>query len=218
MKNVMMILATVLIFTAACGSPKQVEEVEQPEEIEQVEEQPGNGGPGSDFTPEQLIALTGPTGAKGDVGETGPKGDKGDTGTKGDKGDTGATGATGASGQGVPSGGTIGQILAKKSATDYDTEWEDAPSGGSGSASDIVLSDTYANRPAAGTAGRLFLPTDRGIICRDNGTAWENFSNGSSNRIYRPNGADLGYDDECKRCWRQPKSKQCVCVHKRYSV
>jgi hypothetical protein len=33
MKNVMMILATMIIFTVACGGPKQVEEVEQPEEI-----------------------------------------------------------------------------------------------------------------------------------------------------------------------------------------
>lgn len=40
------------------------------------------------------------------------------------------TGADGADGQGVPAGGTAGQILAKKTETDYDTEWIDAPSGG----------------------------------------------------------------------------------------
>lgn len=44
----------------------------------------------------------------------GPKGDKGD------KGDTGA---------GVPEGGTAGQVLVKKSSTDYDTKW-DTPAGG----------------------------------------------------------------------------------------
>lgn len=44
----------------------------------------------------------------------GPKGDKGD------KGDTGA---------GVPEGGTAGQVLVKKSSTDYDTEWG-TPAGG----------------------------------------------------------------------------------------
>lgn len=43
---------------------------------------------------------------------------------KGDKGDTG---------EGVVSGGTTGQILAKKSNTDYDTEWIDAPSTGGSS-------------------------------------------------------------------------------------
>ena len=40
---------------------------------------------------------------------------------KGNKGD---------SGEGVPEGGTSGQILSKKTDTDYDTEWVDPPSGG----------------------------------------------------------------------------------------
>ncbi len=35
----------------------------------------------------------------------------------------GATGAAGADGEGVPTGGTQGQVLAKVSSTDYDTEW-----------------------------------------------------------------------------------------------
>lgn len=49
--------------------------------------------------------------------------------SKGAKGDTGATGANGtngadgADGVGVPALGTTGQVLAKKSNTDYDTEW-----------------------------------------------------------------------------------------------
>lgn len=38
-------------------------------------------------------------------------------------GATGATGAAGADGQGVPVGGTTGQVLSKNSNTDYDTEW-----------------------------------------------------------------------------------------------
>jgi hypothetical protein len=49
-----------------------------------------------------------PQGAKGDTGATGA------TGAKGDKGDTGA---------GVAAGGTTGQVLAKASATNYDTTW-----------------------------------------------------------------------------------------------
>lgn len=48
-------------------------------------------------------------------------------GAKGEKGNKGDTG------EGVVSGGTTGQILAKKSNTDYDTEWIDAPSGTGGS-------------------------------------------------------------------------------------
>lgn len=39
-------------------------------------------------------------------------------------GPQGATGATGPAGPGVPVGGTTGQVLAKSSATDYATEWD----------------------------------------------------------------------------------------------
>jgi len=42
---------------------------------------------------------------------------------------------------GVPIGGTSGQILAKQSAADFDTEWIDPPSGG-GSAADISYDNT----------------------------------------------------------------------------
>ena len=44
-------------------------------------------------------------------------------GTQGPRGATGATGSTGATGNGVPTGGTTGQILAKNSGTNYDTKW-----------------------------------------------------------------------------------------------
>ena len=67
---------------------------------------------------------TGAQGPKGDTGATGaqgPKGDTGETGQQGPKGDTGV---------GVPNGGTTGQVLTKKSNSDYDTEWQ-TPSGGS---------------------------------------------------------------------------------------
>lgn len=43
---------------------------------------------------------------------------------------TGPTGDAGADGQGVPTGGTTGQVLAKVDNTDYNTEWVDAGSGG----------------------------------------------------------------------------------------
>ncbi len=38
---------------------------------------------------------------------------------------------------------------------------------------DLAAYDTYANRPTAGTPGRIFLPTDGAFLERDNGTAWE---------------------------------------------
>lgn len=44
---------------------------------------------------------------------------------KGDPGQDGQDGQDGADGIGVPSGGTQGQTLAKKTNTDYDTEWID---------------------------------------------------------------------------------------------
>lgn len=69
---------------------------------------------------------TGPQGLKGDTGDAGPqglKGDTGDIGPQGLKGDTGDTGPAGENGIGVPAGGTTGQILSKKTETDYDTQW-----------------------------------------------------------------------------------------------
>ena len=47
-----------------------------------------------------------------------PKGAQGATGANG------ANGSDGAPGQGVPTGGTEGQVLVKDSATDYDTSWK----------------------------------------------------------------------------------------------
>lgn len=52
--------------------------------------------------------------------------------TSGLPGLDGADGADGAPGQGVAVGGTAGQLLAKVDATDYNTEWVDAPTGGGG--------------------------------------------------------------------------------------
>lgn len=50
-------------------------------------------------------------------------------------------GADGADGEGVIAGGTINQLLAKASATDYDTQWVDAPAASNGV-------------PAGGTTGQ----------------------------------------------------------------
>ena len=44
-------------------------------------------------------------------------------GPSGPQGPAGATGGTGAAGQGVPAGGTTGQVLRKVSGSNYDTEW-----------------------------------------------------------------------------------------------
>jgi len=54
--------------------------------------------------------------------ETGPQG------TQGIQGIPGPAGATGPAGQGVPIGGTAGQVLAKIDGTNYNTHWVDSSS------------------------------------------------------------------------------------------
>ena len=50
----------------------------------------------------------------------------------------------------VPDGGDNDQILAKASNSDYDTEWIDAPSGGTGSSTLTGLTDTPSSLGSAG--------------------------------------------------------------------
>lgn len=66
-------------------------------------------------------------------GDTGPQGPTGPTGPQGPAGPEGPQGPAGADGEGVPVGGTAGQVLAKASATDYDTEWVEQSGGGGAS-------------------------------------------------------------------------------------
>ena len=67
------------------------------------------------------------------------------TGPQGPQGVRGATGATGPAGQGIPSGGTDGQVLYKDGSTNYATRWGAPPSGGSGG-----TPDAHASTHAAG--------------------------------------------------------------------
>lgn len=63
------------------------------------------------------------TGGAGSVGPQGPAGPTGATGP------AGPAGANGANGQGVPVGGTTGQVLSKASNTNYDTAWTTVATG-----------------------------------------------------------------------------------------
>jgi len=54
-------------------------------------------------------------------------------GATGAQGNSGPAGPAGADGAGVPTGGTTGQVLAKATNADLDTEWTDPPEGGGGS-------------------------------------------------------------------------------------
>ena len=190
----------------------------------------------SDFTPEQLEALTGPQGPQGATGPQGAKGDKGDKGDDGNSiwttdqtpipvnpsaqivgswafnpprlsgksgadfalgdlvvtdaggvyqvtdihwitllnmvvtdyigsikgatgptGPQGATGPAGPSGVGVPTGGTTGQVLAKASGTDFDTEWVNQSGGADEVFWATYNSTTEAEVTAAVTAGKAVL-------------------------------------------------------------
>lgn len=76
----------------------------------------------------------GPVGPQGDTGETGPAGPQGIQGVQGEQGEQGVQGETGPKGdkgdpgEGIPTGGSEGQVLKKASDTDYDTEWGEAAS------------------------------------------------------------------------------------------
>lgn len=77
------------------------------------------------------------------------------TGRRGLKGDTGSQGEPG---EGVPDGGTVGQVLTKQSNADYDTDWETPPTAPvtsvNGQTGDVVLDAIDVGADAAGSAAQ----------------------------------------------------------------
>jgi Collagen triple helix repeat (20 copies) len=80
--------------------------------------------------------LPGPEGPQGPIGPQGPPGPSGSPGVdgapgtpgaKGDTGPQGSQGEPGATGPGVPIGGATGQLLVKRTSTDFDTQWGTPP-------------------------------------------------------------------------------------------
>ena len=92
---------------------------------------PGATGATGPQGPEGPKGDTGATGPQGPAGPEGPQGPIGEQGPQGPEGPAGPKGDPGVAGAGVPIGGTAGQVLTKKSGTDYDTEWKDPAGGGS---------------------------------------------------------------------------------------
>lgn len=107
-----------------------------PEGPEGPQGENGAQGPKGDPGPQGEQGPEGPQGPKGDPGDIGPEGPQG---PKGEPGTPGAQGPQGDPGVGVPAGGTIGQVLTKSGAGDYETEWQD-PQGGSGGGISLVAS------------------------------------------------------------------------------
>ena len=98
--------------------------------------------------PAGATGATGPAGPSGATGATGPQGPEGPKGDTGATGPAGPKGEPGPKGDGVPAGGTAGQVLVKKSGIDYDTEWKDPTGGGaSGIISFGGKSDSYWYEP-----------------------------------------------------------------------
>lgn len=67
------------------------------------------------------------------------------------QGATGPTGPQGPAGEGVPIGGTAGQVLTKNTATDYDTGWTEAAAGGN----PPIYASEYASLQAAADEASL---------------------------------------------------------------
>ena len=78
---------------------------------------------------ESLQGADGAPGSPGAPGQDGQPGQDGAPGQDGTDGIDGAPGDPGQAGEGVPTGGTANQMLAKASDDDFDTEWVDPPSG-----------------------------------------------------------------------------------------
>lgn len=96
------------------------------------------------------------TASTGIVGPAGPAGPAGATGPTGPAGVDGADGADGADGVGVPVGGTTGQVLAKASAIDYDTEWVTPSSGGGSTPATDIAQESFVR---ATSSADQTLPT-----------------------------------------------------------
>ena len=97
------------------------------------------------------------------------------------------TSIKGADGLGVPAGGTTGQILAKKTKTDYDAEWIDAPSGGGSTmyAHHLRISDYgFATGTEQVNIAATIINTSANAITFDTLKAYlETLDNGYSKRL-----------------------------------
>jgi hypothetical protein len=87
-------------------------------------------------------SVVGPQGIQGEVGPVGPQGEVGPPGPQGEVGPVGPQGTNGTNGQGVPTGGSSGQVLTKTSGTDFDSVWQTPAPG-----TDFVLA-LHATTPA----------------------------------------------------------------------
>lgn len=137
----------------------------------------GVKGDTGDAGPQGLQGPAGSDGAQGPQGLQGPQGDQGPQGLQGIQGPAGNDGADGA---GVPAGGTTGQVLAKASNADLDTEWVTPSAGGGGGMVSVRMAQDVANATTslANATGLSFAAAansdyiiDANILWNTSGTA-----------------------------------------------
>lgn len=129
-------------------------------------------------------AQLGGAGNSGFSGYSGPSGFSGYSGISGFSGYSGSgnSGFSGYSGHGVPVGGNTGQVLAKNSNSDFDTEWVDQTgSGGSGFSGYSGLSG-FSGYSGLGTIAPSSSIFTRGI---DGSISEVNYGNGRTVTINR---------------------------------
>ncbi|MFN2466130.1 MAG: hypothetical protein ABR598_07690 [Candidatus Dormibacteria bacterium] len=88
-------------------------------------------------------------------------------GADGAAGTNGTNGTNGAAGQGVPAGGTAGQVLAKIDGTDYNDHWVDQTAGGGGMANPMTTAADLIVGGAAGAPARLAKGADGQVLTVD---------------------------------------------------
>lgn len=87
---------------------------------------------------------------------------------------------------GAEAPGTIDDIIRAMKVTldEFFKTFSNFPTNGTLKAGTaLVITDLYANIPAAGTDGRLFIATDTGRMYYDNGASWVLIGSGSSKAV-----------------------------------
>lgn len=129
---------------------------------------------------------------------------------KGDKGDPGENAQNG-----IPSGGTTGQVLAKKTDNDYDVEWKDIESSSAGSdliftnetnysASVNDLEEVGENQYVPVTNSLMFIPSSNGVLKVGSDNLIGEPYSASVNKLLKPtvsfekiqDGYSLSYNEE----------------------
>lgn len=121
----------------------------------------------------------------------------GDQGIQGIQGPQGIQGVQGDPGEGVPSGGTTGQILDKVDGTDYNTQWTDTFTGNKTFANDVTITgDLTVNGTTTNVNTTNLDVTDANITVNNGGDqASANLNNaGLTVEMSDATDAVIGYD------------------------